>query len=297
MNDRSDFQQLVDRSLSPLQWNERRKQQVLRAMETERRPIRMKKTPRLIAIALALCLMTSAAFAATLVYSPRFDKTARADALLAESYGVTAEMLHFFTRSEHGDIVRYRGIDALCGMKGDYVIDLSTDEAKWLFDGPTAAGWDAAKLSEVLDRCRMPDGYAQVAEEARTAAAAIGLTIPAVTLPDAAELQALLAENTRREEQSQSLARITLQEAESLARAAIQEQYGLTDAQMQLLEFVPESTYYNMVGDVPVVQPYFGLNQSPNGWQEKDGIYVVVVNVQDGAIEEVRYDSALLGNG
>ncbi len=63
MNDRNPFQQLVDRNLSGLQWNERRKQKVLHATEQERRPIYMKKKTMIVALALVLCMTTSVALA------------------------------------------------------------------------------------------------------------------------------------------------------------------------------------------------------------------------------------------
>ncbi len=297
MNERNPLQQLVDRNLSGLQWNERRKQKVLHAMERERRPIYMKKKTAAIAFALVLCLMTGVAFAATLMYSNRFTREARANALLEEKFGITAKMLSMFSRTSEGEIYRYQSLPDLAGMPGDYLVDLSTGEAKWLFDGPDSTGWGADKLAEIFLRCKTPDGYDAVVAEAREAAAAIGLVTPELVMPSQAELEAMLAENEAREAQAQTMAIISLADAEKLARAAIQEQYGLTEAQAQQLDFVAESTRYTLVGEIPVIQPYFGLNQSESGWTEKDGIYIVTVNALDGSIEGIVYDTGLLGVG
>ncbi len=298
MNERNPLQQLVDRNLSGLQWNERRKQKVLHAMDGERSPNHMKKKLTcIVALAVVVCLMTGAALAVTLVYSEQYSRAARANALLADEAGITAELLPFFTRTSQGDIFRYRGVPELAGMAGDYLVDLGTGEVKWLFDGPTGAGWDAVKLAEALRLCQTPEGSAQVRAEARSAAAAIGLTAPEATLPDQAALAAMLAEAEAREARARALATLSLQEAEALARAAIQAEYGLTDAQMQLLDFAEESTVFTMEGETPVVKPYFGLNQSAEGWTEKDGIYIVTVNLETGAIESVIYDNGLMGVG
>lgn len=297
MNERNPLQQLVDRNLSGLQWNEGRKQKVLHAMEQERRPIYMKKKLTMIALALVLCLMTSVAFAATLMYSSRFSQDAKADKLLEEKFGITVDMLSMFSRTSHEKIYHYKSLPHLAGMPGDYLVDLSTGEAKWLFDGPDGMGWGAEKLAEILTSCKIPGGYHEVVVEAREAAASIGLTIREWEIPSEAELAALLEEQAAREAQAQSMAVITVEEAEKLARAAIQEQYGLTDAQVQQLDFVAESTWYTMMGETPVIEPYFGLNQNADGWTEKDGIYIVTVNAQDGSIEGITYDTALLGNG
>ncbi len=297
MNERNPFQQLVDRNLSGLQWNEGRKQKVLHAMEQERRPIYMKKKWTIVALALVLCLMTSAAFAATLMYSSRFNQETKANALLEEKFGITTEMLSMFSRTSEGEIYRYQSLPDLAGMPGDYVVDLSTGEAKWLFDGPDGMGWDADKLAEVLVRCKNPGGYHEVVVEAREAAASSGLTIREWVIPSEAELAAQMEDQAALEEQAQSMAIITMEEAEKLARAAIQEQYDLTDAQVQKLDFVEDVTWYTMEGDIPVIKPYFGLIQNADGWTEKDGIYIVTVNAQDGSIEGITYDTALLGNG
>ncbi len=298
MSENNPLKQLVDRNLSGLQWNEARKRRVLRAMDEERSNICMrKKLTCMLALAIVACLMTGMALALTLVYSERYGDAAKADALLAEKYGITAELLPFFTRSSHGDVFRYMGAAEFSGMTGDYLVDLSTGEAKWLFDGPTDAGWDAVKLTEVLRLCQTSEGSAQVRAEAQAAAAAIGLMAPEMVMPDQATLAARLTELEADDATARAQATISLQEAETLARAAIQAEYGLTAEQVQMLEFVEESTLYTMEGDTPVVKPYFGLNQRGEGWTEKDGVYIVTINAQDGSIEAIIYDNGLLGVG
>ena len=68
-----------------------------------------------------------------------------------------------------------------------------------------------------------------------------------------------------------------------------------------------ESTY-EIVEGRPLVNLFFHLTQNPGHmrddgyyepgvWAEKDGIYVVTINLLDGAVEDIYYDTGLMGNG
>lgn len=296
MNERNPLQQLVDQNLSTLQWDEKRKRNVLSALTEERRPHPMKKKlSSAIALAVILCLLTGVALAATLIYSNRFTQAAQANALLGEQFGITPEMLSIFTRTAQGDIYLYESLDDLAGMPGDYRVNVTTGDVEWLFDGPEGSGWDSGKLKEVLALCETPDGYKQVVSEAQKSAASLGLVSSVSISPS--DTPATLSYHASLDKTARALASIPLEEAIELAQKAIQQTYGLTDAQMQRMEFVEESTCYTMIDDVPVVSPYFYLSQQDGIFTEKDGIYIVDVNVQDGSIESIYYDTGLLGNG
>ncbi len=296
MNERNPLQQLVDQNLSTLQWDEKRKRNVLSALTEERRPHPMKKKlSSAIALAVILCLLTGVALAATLIYSNRFTQAAQANALLGEQFGITTEMLSIFTRTAQGDIYLYESLDDLAGMPGDYRVNVTTGDVEWLFDGPEGSGWDSGKLKEVLALCETPDGYKQVVSEAQKSAASLGLVSSVSISPS--DTPATLYYHASLDKTARALASIPLEEAIELAQKAIQQTYGLTDAQMQRMEFVEESTCYTMIDDVPVVSPYFYLSQQVGIFTEKDGIYIVDVNVQDGSIESIYYDTGLLGNG
>lgn len=302
MNRPSDFQQLVDRDLSSLQWNEWRKQQVFCAMDEERRtPYMKKKMTSILAFALTLCLLAGVALAATLVYSNHYTQAEKADALLKEHFNITEDKLSFFTRSSEGDIYHYESLNDFAGMLGDYEVNLSTGEVNWLYGGTEGTGWDAQKLDEILALCQQPDGYRQAVRKAKAAAADLGLTMLPAEPVDAdkaiRDAESRLAETTENAIIAQSRATISMDEAKDLALAAIQQKYGLTDAQMKQLEFVDESSMYTMDGETPHIEPYFWLCQQEDAFTEKDGIYVVVINALDGTIEGIRYDTALLGNG
>ena len=296
MNERNPLQQLVDQNLSALQWDEKRKRNVLSALTEERRPHPMKKKlSSAIALAVILCLLTGVALAATLIYSNRFTQAAQANALLGEQFGITTEMLSIFTRTAQGDIYLYESLEDLAGMPGDYRVNVTTGDVEWLFDGPEGSGWDAGKLKEILALCETPDGYKQVVSEAQKSAASLGWVSSVSISPS--DTPATLSYHASLDKTARALASIPLEEAIELAQKAIQQTYGLTDAQMQRMEFVEESTCYTMIDDVPVVSPYFYLSQQDGIFTERDGIYIVDVNVQDGSIESIYYDTGLLGNG
>ncbi len=267
--------------------------------ENNRRPIYMKKKMKsTFALAVAICLMVSIAFAATLVYSQRYMQANRADELLQEKYGITEDKRSFFTRTSEGDIFTYVGLSDFAGMLGDYQVNVDTGEVLWMYDGPEGSGWDAVKLNEVLMRCQDQGGYKNVTADARAAAEAIELAASDTSnLPLQTPPPVTLEESEESTKQAEALAKLTMEEAEQLGRSAIQEKYGLTTTQMQKLELVEESSYFTMEGEMPTAQPYFWLMQEEGAFTEKDGIYIVVVNALDGTVEDIFYDTGLLGNG
>lgn len=113
-----------------------------------------------------------------------------------------------------------------------------------------------------------------------------------------------------------SLAQITLEDAVAIGREAVIVRYGLTEQQAAMLVrfngsdpdgYSDESTY-EIVEGRPLVNLFFHLTQNPGHmrddgcyepgvWAEKDGIYVVTVNLMDGAVEDIYYDTGLMGNG
>lgn len=44
---------------------------------------------------------------------------------------------------------------------------------------------------------------------------------------------------------------------------------------------------YETVDGRPMVNMFFHLTQKPGEWVEKDGIYVVTINLLDGAVEDM----------
>lgn len=221
MNERNPLQQLVDQNLSTLQWNEKRKRNVLSALTEERKPHPMKKKlSSAISLAVILCLLTGVALAATLIYSNRFTQAAQANALLGEQFGITTEMLSIFTRTTQGDIYLYESLEDLAGMPGDYRVNVTTGDVEWLFDGPEGSGWDAGKLKEILALCETPDGYKQVVSEAQKSAASLGWVSSVSISPS--DTPAALSYHASLDKTARALASIPLEEAIVLAQKAIQ---------------------------------------------------------------------------
>lgn len=93
-----------------------------------------------------------------------------------------------------------------------------------------------------------------------------------------------------------SAAKITLVQAKENAVMALAVEYGLTSDQLTLLQVIDGDETYVFIEDRPIVYLYYHLTQAGE-WIEKDGIYVVKVNLLTGEIEDIIYDSALAGNG
>lgn len=111
---------------------------------------------------------------------------------------------------------------------------------------------------------------------------------------------ALIRQADARSAEAQARAEITREQAVALARDALAQVYGLTQAQLDRLEWQEDyaPSPYRMEGDVPVITEWFWLWQGDGeAFTEGDGLYTVEVNAQTGVIENVRYDSGLSGNG
>ena len=66
--------------------------------------------------------------------------------------------------------------------------------------------------------------------------------------------------------------------------------------QLVIYEGEDDQTTYEMLNGRPVVKLFFHLSQGEE-WTDMDGIYVVTVNMETCAVEEIFYDSGLAGNG
>jgi hypothetical protein len=97
-------------------------------------------------------------------------------------------------------------------------------------------------------------------------------------------------------EKVQGAAKITLEQAKESAVAALVGEYGLTDEQAALLQIFDDDETYAFEDGRPTVFLYYHLTQGSE-WREKDGIYVVKVNLETREIENIIYDSTLAGNG
>lgn len=120
------------------------------------------------------------------------------------------------------------------------------------------------------------------------------LNTPAATPPvSSEEYEKTVLETSRK---VQSAAKITLAQAKENALLALAGEYGLTKEQTALLQSYEDEETYRFEEGRPTLSCFYHLSQG-EAWMEKDGIYVVEVNLATGEIEDILYDSALAGNG
>lgn len=320
-----EFQRLVDRNLSGLEWDERRRQQVLRAVEKEEKT--MKRFSRTIILVAAILCIILTAFAAERMFSARMDVVKLAEKALEDTYGVTVSMQgSFFGRSveekqDGSTIVTYSGIDFLHEALGEYTVVIQSGKASasWSHDGEDTQGlfeanaWGAEQLAEML-RLTVEDGDLSSFSQQAKAIAELKQALPTVAptpQPNAATLEtAWLSEEEARA--ACNAAGRTEEDLLLLAEEGVATAYELTTAQREQLVFpfgagldadeVHNYMYYHVQDGKTIFTVMLMLKQpaedsSVFSFAEKDGVYWVDVDVNTGVIEDILYDSQLGGNG
>ena len=297
-------EQLND-ELSFVNWSQQNHQAVMREVQKGETVVFKKKFSMGIVLAAALMLVVIGAIAATMLFTPRYDAGRLADEAMQDKYGVTAKMMTVFKRDiiENDDgtaTVKYVPVEPAVregrNPVGEYVVEVANGkaDARWSLDGKDTSGGLAAEawgpeqlllyVEDFSNTSRYMKDHGLLAEE---------YPIEAVPYEEG-----LIAEAKRRAEVL-AAAEMTVDEAKTIARSALVETYGMTEAQeQQLYQLTGEydQTTYEMINGRPVITLLYHLNQGAE-WQEMDGIYVVKVNLQTGAVEEIFYDSGLAGNG
>ena len=93
----------------------------------------------------------------------------------------------------------------------------------------------------------------------------------------------------------------TREELIELGHRGIIEAYGLNPEQQERLQFYDTSffpAYYSTIGADK--KPTYNMtfqSSGEGGWMEGDGVYTIIVNVLDGTVEYLDYDTTLDGNG
>ena len=283
-----DFQQLADRNLSGLVWDERMRRKVLCALDKEGRS--MKHLTKAFILAAAILCISINALASGLVFSPRYSAGKQAAHVMQEQYGVTEELLSLFHRemTEQPDgtfTITYTAIrtDLPADQMGDYTIQVTKDgaSASWSNDGKDTPGGLEAEAFGPEQLTLLSRDYASAMEQLRSSQE----PQPAVT-PASQAVSTLNIHGT-----------LTIQQASMLAREAICQEYALTTQQQEMLLFEEDSTYA-AAEDRPLATLLFWLWQKEDGsFTEKDGQYWVTVDLDTGSIEDILYDACLAGNG
>ena len=297
-------EQLND-ELSFVNWSQQNHQAVMREVQKGETVVFKKKFSMGIVLAAALMLVVIGAIAATMLFTPRYDAGRLADEAMQDKYGVTAKMMTVFKRDiiENDDgtaTVKYVPVEPAVregrNPVGEYVVEVANGkaEARWSLDGKDTSGGLAAEAWGPEQLLLYVEDFSNTSRYMKDN----GLLAEEYPIEAVPYEEWLIAEEKRRAEVL-AAAEMTVDEAKTIARSALVEAYGMTEAQeQQLYQLTGEydQTTYEMINGRPVITLFYHLNQGAE-WQEMDGIYVVKVNLQTGAVEEIFYDSGLAGNG
>ena len=283
----------------------------------------MKKFSLGFVVAMALVLISVVGVAAGLLLSPKVTATQAADRALEEKYGITPEMQTFFARAEEeledGTLkVSYIGIEGMQYPLGTYTALVKDGKAEitWSHDGEdTAGGYDAeiwgldqlkVMLTESTDE-KKKTAFLDRAKEITDA--------HSTPEPDIAPMDDFMFNYQADTEKTGALEarKLTEQEMFEIGKEFIVSNYSLNEEQISRLELFTGSEeengnhFYGMMNGKPCIQveyllymPYTAemeIKSEERPRAEKDGYYIVYVNVEDGTVERYVYDSALGGIG
>ena len=296
------------RPAPPAGFEERQAKLLLSLTQKEEKPIMKRKMSAALVFAVVLVLLSVSAFAASLVFSPRADAGKLANRALLEKYGITDKMMTLFYRetTENADgtaTVVYSPADHIFilwnDILGSYTVIVKDGKAQasWSHDGEEITDgleskvWGATQLEKLITE------YGPTMEYLLDTYGDPIPQTPPTPFPSEAEIQEI---HDREAREAQERARLSLEQCKQIALDAIIAEYGLTLEQQKELHFVEGDVMNGMLLTMWNGQPVSRMEYQrghADGWQEKDGIYVVFVNVENGQVEDMIYDSALAGNG
>ena len=319
----NEFKELVDRDLSGLEWDERKRLRVLRAVSEEERPMKKKISFTAILAAAILCISVTA-LAAGLVFSRKVDDLTLARQEVEKAYGVTETMLGSYfcdtvEQKEDETVVTFWCNDNMNYVLGEYTVTIKDGKAtaRWSHDGEDTSGgfeseaWGIDQMNAMLEWEKEHHDVSAYYPQATEIAKKHHAEIIRDGMPSDEEIAAILQRQEDEEQQARAAAKLSEPEMIELAWEAVKTVYGLSEEQMELLlvsnleEDEEEESYYGMQDEKPVYTVWFWLHQAPDDddpetwpeFTEKDGAYLVDVNVETGVIEDIYYESGMGGNG
>ena len=319
-----DFQELVDRGLSGLEWDERKRRQVLRAVSEEEKPMK-KISTTFILIAAIICLSVTA-LAAGLIFSPKYEATKVAGSALKEQYGITDELQSLFTRTvtENEDgtatvVYSSEAPDFPSAQIGTYTVTVKGNHAEiaWSNEGKDTSGGLMAEAFGPEQLRMLSYDYANAMKQLHDAGILesretgepnprlAGGQIDQWTEEDQAEWDKAQAKADAEDQkrlaelaEAESKGTVTVDQAATAAKEAVIQEYSLTEEQAKKLDLDPDSTYAEYQDGQPLVNLLFWIWQRDDEqFTEKDGQYWVTVNLATGIIEDIIYDAGLASNG
>lgn len=292
---RKGFQKAVDRRLTGLQGSPDLAWKIIN--QEEGGPIVMKKKMSFaLVFAMAAVLIAGVALAVGLSFSPQYDAVKLANEAIETAYGIEDRMLTAFFREvkknpDGGDTVTYRSVEGIERM-GVYTVEVKDGKVKatWSLDGKeTDGGLDAEAWGKEQIQMMITDYESVMDHYLKNNPSAKPHPTPSMTYEE--YLKA--AEETK--SQVLAAAKITRQQALEIGILALQNEYGLTDEQVAMLVVHEDEDNFKDEKE-PIISIFYHLTQGAQ-WTEKDGIYVVDINMDTGVVEDVIYDSGLAANG
>jgi hypothetical protein len=299
----------------------------------EEEPVMKKKISVGFVFAMILALLSAAALATTLLLSPRASASRIADQALEKEYGITAEMQSFFHREEEeladGTIkVTYTGNSEIEFVLGTYTALVKDGKAEmtWSHAGEDTSGgyeakaWGLEQLKQMVTDSQDEKTKEAYLDKAREIAEKNGTVMEDESSSEAIEnwFEVIEARKTK----AMNARKVSEEEMINTGREFIISTYGLNKEQISRMELYTNfdlhepgaedegngNGWYDMIDGKPcfIVEYLLGQDEVPEteGTEvtppprgEKDGYYVVYVNVETGEIENYEYNSGLSGRG
>ncbi len=318
------LQTMMDRRLSFLDELPSCRAGVQYRIAQEEEPVMKKKLSLGFIFAMVLVLLSVAALATGLLLSPRATAVQIADRAMEKDRGINTEMMTFFGREEEelpdGSVkVTYTGAGEMNYALGTYTALVKDGKAEitWSHDGEDTAGgyeseaWGLDQIRQMMTDCldqKAKAAYLRKAEDIAKKHNTLEDTSssePIENLFETIEANKTAALNARKLSEDEMIA---------TGREFILSNYGLNEEQAARMELYTETGadagngWYDMINGKPCYQVEYllyqpevpeqeGVDVQPLPREEKDGYYIVYVNVETGAVEEFEYNSGLSGQG
>ncbi len=300
------FRNAVDRRLSGLQENPFLAQRIMNAEKGE---IKVKKKLTLsMVLVIVLLLIAVTALAAGIIFAKRVPATEVADQALLQTYGITARMQSLFTRKtaegEGGTtVVTYEGIEHLAYVLGKYTVIVDGQTVKsicWSHDGEDTGGgleasaWGKDQLDEIL---RIDPETGEQAE-----LLTFDPYIERINREHDFNYEEYWDENWDEKyevvlegediQQAKERQSFSAQEFVQIAKEAVGVRYHLTSQQISLMSTdVDENSAYVLLDGTLCYRCWIFVGELSSEETEQDGTYIVYLNLETGAVEDVWFMS------
>jgi hypothetical protein len=298
------FRNAVDRRLSGLQENPFLAQRIMNAEKGE---IKVKKKLTLsMVLVIVLLLIAVTALAAGIIFAKRVPATEVADQALLQTYGITARMQSLFTRKtaegEGGTtVVTYEGIEHLAYVLGKYTVIVDGQTVKsicWSHDGEDTGGgleasaWGKDQLDEIL---RIDPETGEQAE-----LLTFDPYIERINREHDFNYEEYWDENWDEKyevvlegediQQAKERQSFSAQEFVQIAKEAVGVRYHLTSQQISLMSTdVDENSAYVLLDGTLCYRCWIFVGELSSEETEQDGTYIVYLNLESGAVEDILF--------